>query len=89
MVPFIMASNIALAGIFLLLEKTNYWVAALAASFAKFIFLVVSANIVLNLLSYDKMTPVLASMMGWPQLITALLGAIAAYGIKSKMKNQS
>lgn len=81
MVPFIMASNIALAGVFALLRKTNFAFAAGAASVAKFGFLVLSANVVLIAMTHGKMTAVLASMMGWPQLITALLGAGLAYTV--------
>jgi hypothetical protein len=79
MIPFIMASNIALAGVFALLKKANYWVAASVASVVKFGMLVLSANIILAAMTHGKVTTVLASMMGWPQLITALLGAGLAY----------
>ena len=79
MIPFIMASNIVLAGTFALLKKANYWVAASAASVVKFGMLVLSANIILAAMTHGKATAVLASMMGWPQLITALLGAGLAY----------
>jgi len=79
MIPFIMASNIVLAGVFALLKKTNYWAAAIAASIVKFGALVLIANIVLAAATHGKAPVALASMMGWPQLITALLGAGLAY----------
>ncbi|MGB2631406.1 MAG: hypothetical protein WBC48_00600 [Minisyncoccales bacterium] len=79
MIPFIMASNVVLAGVFALLKKTNYWIAAVVASGAKFGFLVLSANVILSAMTHGKMTAALASMMGWPQLITALLGAGLAF----------
>ena len=79
MVPFIMASNLALAVTFALLKKANYWVAAITASGVKFGALVLSANIILAAMTHGKVTVALASMMGWPQLITALLGAGLAY----------
>jgi len=79
MVPFIMASNIALASVFALLKKANYWVAAIAAIAVKFGTLVLSANIILAVMTHGKVAAVLASAMGWPQLITALLGAGLAY----------
>jgi hypothetical protein len=81
MIPFIMVSNVALAGVYTLLKKTNYWAAAITASVVKFGFLVLSANFVLSVMTHGKMTAVLASMMGWPQLITALLGAALAYAV--------
>lgn len=89
MIPFIMASNIVLAGAFALLRKTNFAMAAAAASAAKFGFLVLSANIILATMTHGKMTLALASMMGWPQLITALLGAGLAYSVNLKLKNQN
>ena len=88
MLPFIMASNIALAGIFALLKNANYWLATFAASLAKFGFLVLSANIILAALTHGKMTAVLASMMGWPQLVTAMLGAVLAFALFERRQIQ-
>ncbi|MFA6375778.1 MAG: iron hydrogenase [Candidatus Paceibacterota bacterium] len=79
MVPFIVAGNIALAGTFALLRKTNFVIAMGVAAIAKFGFLVLSANVILMAITHGKMSVALASMMGWPQLITALLGAALAY----------
>lgn len=81
MVPFIMASNVALAGAFALLKKANYWVAALAASGVKFGALILSANIVLAATTHGSIGIVLVSAMGWPQLVTALLGAGLAFAL--------
>jgi hypothetical protein len=81
MIPFIMASNIVLAGTFALLHKVNYWLAAISASALKFGFLVLGANVVLVAMTHVQMTAALASMMGWPQLITAVLGSILAWVI--------
>jgi hypothetical protein len=86
MVPFIMASNIVLAGVFALLQKKSYALATGAAAIAKFGFLVLSANIILAAMMHGKMTAVLASMMGWPQLITAAMGSILAFALASKNK---
>jgi hypothetical protein len=63
------------------IEKTNYWIAAAVAGGAKFGFLVLSANVILAAMTHGKMTAALASMMGWPQLITALLGAGLAFAV--------
>jgi hypothetical protein len=79
MIPFIMMSNIALVGVFAMLKKTNYWLAAITASAVKFGFLALSAYIILAAMTHGKMTAALASMMGWPQMITALLGVGLAY----------
>ncbi len=79
MVPYIMISNIALAGIFSLLRRGSYVFAAGAASLAKFAILVISASAVLEMIAHGNISLVLTSMMGWPQLITALLGALMAW----------
>ncbi len=79
MIPYIMASNVALAGIFAWLRRINYWVAAGAASLAKFALLVASASVILTALTHGKIALALTSMMGWPQLITALSGAVLAW----------
>lgn len=79
MIPYIMASNILLAGIFAQLLKTNYWLAAIVAGAAKFALLVGSASVILGAVTHGKLSLALVSMMGWPQLITALLGAAAVY----------
>jgi hypothetical protein len=84
MIPFIMAGNIALVGIFAALKKVGYWPAAIFASAIKFGILALSANFVLSAITHGQISLSLASMMGWPQLITALLGSVFAYGIALK-----
>ncbi len=84
MVPFIMAGNIALAGVFSLLKNQNYALAAGIAALAKFGILVLSANVVLAALTHGKITLALASMMGWPQLVTAIFGSILAFALIRK-----
>ena len=79
MVPFVMASNIALAGVFSILRKTNYLVAAAEAGLVKFGFLVVLANVILSATTHGNVAVVLASAMGWAQLITVVFGALLAY----------
>ncbi len=81
MVPYIMASNIALVGIFALLRKTGYWLAAGVAILSKFAILVLSATAILTVITHGNISLALASMMGWPQLITAIMGAIAAWAV--------
>lgn len=87
MVPYIMASNIALVGIFALLRKTDYWPAAIAAILAKFGILVLSATVILSAITRGSVILALGSMMGWPQLITAVFGAIISYVILRKKIN--
>lgn len=89
MVPYIMVSNIALAGIFSLLYKSNYWRAAVIAVLGKFAILTLSASVVLTMINQGGIQLALASMMGWPQLITATFGAILANIVILKLKNQN
>ncbi len=89
MIPYIMASNIALAGIFAFLRRFGYWTAASIAVLAKFAILTASAAVVLSAITHGNIGVALASMMGWPQLITAILGGVVAYGINLKLKNQN
>ena len=79
LVPFIIVSNIVLMATFVLLKKFSYLRAALFACLAKFFFLASAASVVMNYFAPKAMSPVLSSMMGWPQLITAFTGAIVAY----------
>jgi hypothetical protein len=89
MVPYIMVSNIALAGIFAFLRRFGYWGAASVAVLAKFAILTLSATIILSAITKGSIGLALASMMGWPQLITAILGGVVAYGINLKLKDKN
>ena len=86
MVPHIMASNIALAGIFAFLRRFGYWTAASIAVLAKFAILTASATVVLSAITHGNIGVALASMMGWPQLITGLLGAGLVYALFKREK---
>ena len=88
MIPYIMMSNIALVAIFMLLRKTNYWFAAFAASVTKFGLLVISANIILGAITHGQISLALASAMGWPQLVTALIGSAIAYVVCERKFNK-
>ncbi len=78
MVPFIMTANALLIASFSLLRKRNSWLAAISASFLKFLFLSASSFAVLELISKKEIAQKAALMMSWPQLLTALLGAAIA-----------
>jgi hypothetical protein len=79
-VPFIMLGNAILIATFTLLQKKNFWLAAVAASFAKFIFLFGSSQLVVGLIAKKQAAVAAASMLSYPQLITALIGAVLAWG---------
>lgn len=80
MIPFIMLSNAVLIIVFALLRKSNYWAAVILASLLKFLFLLATSSIVINLLLKKEVATKVAAMMSWPQLLTALAGGILAYG---------
>ena len=79
MVPFIMISNVVLILVFSLLKDKNYWLAVFSASFLKFLFLSGTSSIVIKLLLQKKLAPAVATMMSYPQLLTALAGGVLAY----------
>ncbi len=79
-VPFIMISNAILVMTFDILKKKNYWLAMISASVLKFIFLYATSTIVINLLLKKEVAAKVSVMLSWPQLLTALIGGLLAYG---------
>lgn len=86
MVPFIMLSNAILIIIFNYLKDKNYWLGVISASILKFLFLFATGSIVVNLLLKKEIATKVASMMSWPQLVTALIGGIIAYFFLRSLK---
>jgi hypothetical protein len=76
MIPFIMAGNIILVLTFSFLKNKNYWLAIILASLFKFLFIFGASSIVVNLFIKKALVGSVAIMMGWPQLLTALLGGL-------------
>jgi hypothetical protein len=85
-VPFIMLGNAILIAIFILLQKKSFWLAAIAASFAKFIFLFGSSQLVVSLIAKKQAAIAAASMLSYPQLTTALIGAVLAWVVLEFLK---
>ncbi len=76
--PFIWIGNYLLIYFFSLLKKQNYIIRVAVASFAKYLFLVVFANIYFGF----KIVPKLfITSMGIVQLVTALTGGILSFFI--------
>ena len=92
MIPFIMLSNAILIITFAYLRNKNYWLGVIVASVLKFLFLFTTSSVVINLLLKKEVATKVASIMSWPQLVTALVGGVMAYivlkGLK-KIKNNS
>ncbi len=81
MVPFIMMANAAFIAIFAYMASTNYWIALVLAALVKFAFLSLSVSMVMANMLPDSLVQNLAIMMSWPQLVTALIGGVVAFGI--------
>lgn len=79
MIPFIITSNALLIAVFYLLKNKNYWLGAVSAGTLKFLFLYSASATLFNFIWPQKIAASMAAMMSWPQLYTALLGAIIAY----------
>ncbi len=85
-VPFIMAGNAILVGIYYYLGRKNFGIAIAAAGFGKFLFLYAVINLLISFLPNGKQMLPLVSMMGWAQFLTAVSGGILAYIILSLVK---
>lgn len=89
MVPFIITGNAILIVVFNYLkpscakasagEGKSYWLSVVFAASLKFIFLLGTSTVIINLFLKKEIASSMAMMMSWPQLLTALLGGIVAY----------
>lgn len=87
MIPFIIIGNAILVLTFNYLQKFNIWAGFIIGSVLKFIFLYATSTVVIGLLINSQIAPVVAQMMSWPQLVTALCGGIVACGIIKVTRN--
>jgi hypothetical protein len=78
MVPFIIIGNALLVLVFCLFYKRNAWLGVISAGVIKYLFLFATSSLVVNLLFKKTIAPQVATMMSWPQLLTALLGGLIA-----------
>lgn len=92
--PFIMVGNAIYVLSFGLLKDRIYlgkWIGFISGSLLKFIFLFFSATKLVKLFSLnipDKLLSKLAIAMGFPQLITAILGGLIALSIIEILKRR-
>lgn len=98
MVPFIAAGNAVLVSIYGALRERNRWAALALAALAKFVLLYAAVALLsarpLSLLTSGgsqvvAIPEVVASMMAWPQLATALVGGAIAFGILGLQRGRS
>ncbi|MFA4942452.1 MAG: hypothetical protein WC564_02335 [Patescibacteria group bacterium] len=90
-VPFIIASNIIFISIIYYQyynssSRDAYWQASFFGSFAKFVFLFLSAQFLSFFISSNKAITVLGVMFGWSQLLSALVGSIIAFVVLKWLK---
>jgi riboflavin transporter len=81
-VPFIIIGNIILVFVFDRFKK-DFWKGVILSSFSKFLFLYLSSFVISEILFPEKMARIATTMMGYPQLVTALLGGLIAYFVLS------
>lgn len=94
MVPFIMISNSILIVTFNWLRKIfppagGFGSAAIVSSLAKYLFLYLTATLIISKIMPQTLAGKAALvMMAWPQLVTALAGALIAFGIIKIIKKE-
>lgn len=82
MVPFIMISNAILIIVFFYVKKIHFGAGAVVSSLTKYAFLYGTSILMVKLIIKPEIAAkAAATMMAWPQLVTALVGAIIAFGI--------
>jgi hypothetical protein len=91
-VPFIMISNVILV---LTIdwfydnyknEKIGYWLGVFFGAGLKFLFLILSVNIISGLLLKNELAVKVAQIMSWPQFATAITGGMIAWAILRWLK---
>ena len=91
-VPFIMIGNVILI---LCVDwfshnfkdKTKgYWTGVIVGASLKFLFLFLSVNMISGLLIQQELAIKVAQMMSWPQLYTAVIGGVIAWGVWKRIK---
>ncbi len=86
-VPFIIISNIVLAVTFSYARQTNFWLGVISASLFKFIFIWSTTSVVATIFIKNPLAiKAVATMMSWPQLVTALIGGVIAFVFLKSIK---
>ena len=88
MVPFILMGNAVLILSFSMLREKSYWGGAITGSLFKFVFLSAASTFVIDAFVGEKIAGNIAQMMSWPQLYTALTGAMLAYLVIGAQKKR-
>jgi len=90
MIPFIMISNAILIIVFNYARKINFGAGAILASLTKYVFLYGTSYLVAHMILQKTIAAkAAATMMTWPQLVTALVGALIAFGLLKVLKKDA
>ena len=82
MIPFIMISNAILILVFSYTRKGNFWGGVIGAALFKYAFLYLTSTIVVGLISNQNIAAkAAATMLAWPQIATAIVGGVIAFGV--------
>ena len=88
MIPFIVMGNTILIMTFNYLKDRSFWLGVILASILKFVFLLGTSSIIVNLVLRKEVASKIAMMMGWPQLFTALAGGLISYFFLKSIKTK-
>lgn len=85
LIPIIIAGNLILITVIYQITKIKfslktYWFALTLAALAKFFVMFLAAKGVTALLGWSPLNILINTMFSWPQLITALVGGVLAFG---------
>jgi len=90
MVPFIMISNAILIVTFNWARKIHFGSGVILSSLAKYAFLYLSSIFIIKTILPDTLAiKAMGVMMAWPQFVTAIIGAILAFGIIKLLSKKS
>jgi hypothetical protein len=82
LVPLIVTGNALLVVVFHWIRQWGWWAAVVAAAVAKFCWLFGTTSLLSAAIGLAGPAATLAlTLMGWPQLLTALSGGVIAYGV--------
>ena len=82
LVPLIVTGNALLVVVFHRLRRRGWWVGVVAAAVAKFCWLFGTTSLLSAAIGLTGPAATLAlTLMGWPQLVTALSGGVIAYAV--------
>jgi len=86
-VPYIILGNAIMIVAFAAFRKKNFWLGIGLGSLLKCGFLYAVISVVVKLLMNQKLASKVVMMFSWPQLVTALVGGILAFGVVKGFEN--